>query len=316
MHGNRDAANCERYCNALAERVMRACHEFGGSEDECAEQARQARERCMEACSPVPDCVARCVQEAREAFKECLADGNDRIACGQLARELLHQCLEENCHPLDACKRRCAAQAREVYRTCVELGGSEEECLAHAREMFEQCVEEHCAQPPHCVGECIEQGQRVFRECLSTSTEVDPARCIAQAMEFVVDCIIAECEFPVNCENRCVNASARVYHACRDFGGTKVGCATRACEFLPMCLEKCDAICGGIIGIPCEEGEFCMFRPGECNIADNIGVCTPIPDVCPEIYEPVCGCDGVTYGNRCLAAAAAMSIDYPGECGE
>jgi hypothetical protein len=74
--------------------------------------------------------------------------------------------------------------------------------------------------------------------------------------------------------------------------------------------------CGGIAGIPCDEGEFCMFRPGECEIADNLGMCRTIPQGCPDIYEPVCGCDGVTYANRCEAAAAAMSIDHVGECRE
>lgn len=71
--------------------------------------------------------------------------------------------------------------------------------------------------------------------------------------------------------------------------------------------------CGGIAGIPCDAGEYCSIPPGHC-CCDFQGVCQPIPDACPEYYDPVCGCDGVTYSNPCFAAAAAMSVDYFGPC--
>lgn len=36
----------------------------------------------------------------------------------------------------------------------------------------------------------------------------------------------------------------------------------------------------------------CQIAPGECN---------PNHEVCPLNYEPVCGCNGITYGNACEA---------------
>ncbi len=36
---------------------------------------------------------------------------------------------------------------------------------------------------------------------------------------------------------------------------------------------------------------------------------------CYEIYAPVCGVDGVTYPNDCYADAAGVEIAHPGECG-
>lgn len=34
------------------------------------------------------------------------------------------------------------------------------------------------------------------------------------------------------------------------------------------------------------------------------------------VLEPVCGCDGMTYGNDCEAATTSAGIDYEGECAD
>ena len=44
-------------------------------------------------------------------------------------------------------------------------------------------------------------------------------------------------------------------------------------------------------------------------------IANPNPDqVCTEQYEPVCGCDDVTYSNSCYADAAGVSVWTVGEC--
>ncbi len=74
-------------------------------------------------------------------------------------------------------------------------------------------------------------------------------------------------------------------------------------------------LCGGIGGITCRPGEFCELPDGSC-CCDFFGTCTTIPGGCPAVFAPVCGCDGVTYGNRCEAARASVSVDYTGPCGD
>lgn len=75
------------------------------------------------------------------------------------------------------------------------------------------------------------------------------------------------------------------------------------------------ASCGGRGSPPCARGTFCLFPDTECGRFDGPGSCTVIPEACPDIFMPVCGCDGMTYGNRCEAYGAGVSVDSEGECG-
>ena len=74
-------------------------------------------------------------------------------------------------------------------------------------------------------------------------------------------------------------------------------------------------VCGGFAGLRCGDKEWCDFPTGSaCGIGDRFGVCRARPEVCPESFIPVCGCDGKTYGNSCKAAAQGVSTAHAGAC--
>lgn len=64
----------------------------------------------------------------------------------------------------------------------------------------------------------------------------------------------------------------------------------------------------------CGAGYFCKKEIGACQ---QPGVCTPKAAgvVCIQLYDPVCGCNNVTYSNSCFALLANANIAYPGACG-
>jgi hypothetical protein len=71
--------------------------------------------------------------------------------------------------------------------------------------------------------------------------------------------------------------------------------------------------CGGSSGAECETDQVCIVPDGSCD-EDAEGVCQKAPEKCEDDFKPVCGCDGDTYGNRCLAADAGATVASAGRC--
>ena len=61
-----------------------------------------------------------------------------------------------------------------------------------------------------------------------------------------------------------------------------------------------------------------LFLITMCEKDDDQSSCLKEPSppevACIEIYEPVCGCDAVTYSNTCYATASGVLTWTEGEC--
>lgn len=61
------------------------------------------------------------------------------------------------------------------------------------------------------------------------------------------------------------------------------------------------------------QNEFCEFKAGTCS-EKGAGKCMVKPEICTQIFQPVCGCDNKTYPNDCFRSQAGVSLKATGEC--
>jgi hypothetical protein len=99
---------------------------------------------------------------------------------------------------------------------------------------------------------------------------------------------------------------------CVDFGD----CCSDAEDVCGIVLPPPEGkFCGGWLGDTCDDDEYCAYQPGQwCGWADASSTCETRPEVCIQLFAPVCGCDGQTYSNSCFAAAAGTGVLHDGEC--
>lgn len=74
-------------------------------------------------------------------------------------------------------------------------------------------------------------------------------------------------------------------------------------------------VCGPIPGGDCPGETYCKRAEGTCFLLGGTGTCALRPSGCNDLWAPVCGCDGMTYGNACGAASAGVNVERSGECG-
>ena len=90
--------------------------------------------------------------------------------------------------------------------------------------------------------------------------------------------------------------------------------ATGKCVLKP--IAGCAKTCSMGMGAPtidCGVGGYCKLKVQWGCV--GLGSCAKKPDACGGVVQPVCGCDGKTYSNACMAAVAGKNAKSNGACG-
>lgn len=275
------------------------------------------------ACGPItcPDDLVCC----NPSCGLCAAPGDDCPSTGA------DECGDAGLEPDGGCVS-CEARAgcRLVGQTCDSCGVQVCTCGDAPCASGELCdYPESCGtsgaagvcipMPTRCDDACSEvcgcDGTTFCSECVAHARGVDVA--------YPGPCGLPDAcaAFDADSEGGCATDLGFTWNgrACAPLVGCR--CLGADCTHLYRTPEECVTAHAACMRAPCGEditcppGFYCDYD-GLCPRPALTGYCSPRPTDCPSVVDQVCGCDGVTYQNECLARRAGVAVETEGACGD